>query len=100
MDEALLLSDTNSNWREKWSVLWEEMKKLGYLAGPMAAVTLSFYMIQVISLMMVGHLGKLYLSSTALAISFATVSGFSFLVCIFPLSVFVFVFAFVFENPN
>lgn len=60
----------------------EEMKRLGYLAGPMVAVTLSFYLLQVISLMMVGHLpnGQLPLSSTAMAFSLATVTGFSLLV--------------------
>ncbi|KAK6134253.1 hypothetical protein DH2020_031989 [Rehmannia glutinosa] len=56
------------------------MKRLGYLAGPMVAVTLSHYLLQVISLMMVGHLGELSLSSTALAFSLAGVTGFSLLV--------------------
>ncbi|KAG6389895.1 hypothetical protein SASPL_151370 [Salvia splendens] len=43
----------------------------------MAAVTLSFFLVTVISLMMVGHLGELALSSTAIAISFTDVTGFS-----------------------
>lgn len=62
------------------SGLWEEAKRTGYIAGPMAAVTLSQYFLQIISVMMVGHLGELYLSSTALAISFCAVTGFSLIV--------------------
>ncbi|KAL2904754.1 Protein DETOXIFICATION 7 [Bienertia sinuspersici] len=49
----------------------------------MVAVVLSQYLLQVISMMMVGHLGQLYLSSAALATSFAGVTGFSLLVCFF-----------------
>ncbi|KAK4373330.1 hypothetical protein RND71_008714 [Anisodus tanguticus] len=62
-----------------WEVIWVEMKRIGYLAGPMGAVTLSQYLLQVISMMMVGHLGQLYLSSTAIAISLATVTGLTLL---------------------
>lgn len=65
-----------------WGVLVQEVKSLGYLAGPMIFVTLSQYFLQIISMMMVGHLGKLALSSTAIAISLCAVSGFSFLVSI------------------
>lgn len=57
-----------------------EIKRLGYLAGPMVAVVLSQYSLQVISMMMVGHLGELALSSTAIAVSLAGVTGFSLLV--------------------
>uniref|UniRef100_M1A5T2 Protein DETOXIFICATION n=3 Tax=Solanum tuberosum TaxID=4113 RepID=M1A5T2_SOLTU len=63
----------------KWDVIWMEIKKIGYLAGPMASVTLSQYLLQVISMMMVGHLGQLYLSSTAIAVSLATVTGLTLL---------------------
>lgn len=58
-------------------VFWEELKKLGYIAGPMVAVTLSVYLLQVVSVMMVGHLGELALSSTSIAFSLAGVTGFS-----------------------
>lgn len=61
-------------------VFVQEIKQLGYIAGPMVVVTLSQYFLQIISIMMVGHLGKLSLSSTAIAISFCAVSGFSLLV--------------------
>ncbi|PON73724.1 Multi antimicrobial extrusion protein [Parasponia andersonii] len=63
----------------RFGVYVQEVKLLAYLAGPMVVVNLSQYFLQVISVMMVGHLGKLYLSSTAIAISFGAVSGFSLL---------------------
>ncbi|KAE8077228.1 hypothetical protein FH972_015808 [Carpinus fangiana] len=62
-----------------WGVFTVELKRLSVLAGPMVAVILSQYMLQVISIMMVGHLGELALSSTAIAISLSGVTGFSFL---------------------
>lgn len=82
MEEGLLLKERLSErggggWRE----IWEEMKRLSYIAGPLVSVTLSFFLLSVVSLMMVGHLGELALSSTAIAISFAGVTGFSLLVC-------------------
>ncbi|KAL2324161.1 hypothetical protein Fmac_023219 [Flemingia macrophylla] len=58
------------------SVFVQEMKCVGYIAGPMIAVTLSQYFLQIIAMMMVGHLGKLALSSTAIAISLCPVTGF------------------------
>ncbi|XP_047152739.1 protein DETOXIFICATION 14-like [Vigna umbellata] len=61
----------------RWNVFGEEVKRVGYLAGPMVTVTLSQYFLQIISMMMVGRLGKLALSSTAIAISICAVSGFS-----------------------
>lgn len=66
------------------ALIIQEMKKLGYVAGPMVTVNLSQYFLQAIAVMMVGHLGKLYLASTALAISFCAVTGFSVIVCLRP----------------
>ena len=63
-----------------WDVFGQEIKDVSYLAGPMVAVNGSLFFLQVISLMMVGHLGKLALSSTAIAISLCAVSGFSVIV--------------------
>ncbi|GKV42961.1 hypothetical protein SLEP1_g50309 [Rubroshorea leprosula] len=57
----------------------EEVKRIGFLAGPMVAVNFSQYFLQVISVMMVGHLGELWLSSSAIAVSFCAVTGFSLL---------------------
>ncbi|KAG9142992.1 hypothetical protein Leryth_006257 [Lithospermum erythrorhizon] len=84
LDEGLLLKpqqgDINQNQeRVSCALIAQEMKKIGYLAGPMVAVTVAQLMLQVVSIMMVGHLGELALSSTALAISIAGVTGFSFL---------------------
>ncbi|RHN82341.1 hypothetical protein MtrunA17_Chr1g0208901 [Medicago truncatula] len=45
----------------------KELIYVGFLALPMTSVTLSQYFLQIISMMMVGHLGKLSLSSTAIA---------------------------------
>jgi MATE family multidrug resistance protein len=61
-------------------VVWEEIKKLWWIAGPMIGVTLLQYCLQVISVMMVGHLGELALSSASIATSFAGVTGLHVLV--------------------
>ncbi|KAI3879390.1 hypothetical protein MKW92_000965 [Papaver armeniacum] len=63
-----------------WGAFVEEAKKVAYIAGPMVAVNLSLQLIPVISMMMVGHLGELALSSTAMATSLCAVTGFSLLV--------------------
>lgn len=58
-----------------------EVKRQLWLAGPLIAVSLLHYSIQVISVMFVGHLGELPLSGASMATSFANVTGFSVLVC-------------------
>ncbi|KAL0446824.1 UNVERIFIED_CONTAM: protein DETOXIFICATION 14 [Sesamum latifolium] len=55
------------------------MKRVGYLAVPMVAVTLSQFLLQVIPVMMVGHLSELSLSTSSIAISLASVTGFTLL---------------------
>ncbi|KAJ0721276.1 putative multi antimicrobial extrusion protein [Helianthus annuus] len=79
MEEGLILKPNDNRLTITWHVLVEEMKKLGLIAGPMTAVTLSQYLLQVISVMMVGHVGELSLSSTSIAISISIVTGFSLL---------------------
>lgn len=65
-------------WRD---LLTREAGKVGCVALPMAAVSVSQSAVQVASNMMIGHLpGVLPLSASAIATSFATVSGFSLLV--------------------
>lgn len=59
----------------------QEVKKQLWLAGPLIGVSVLQYCLQVISIMFVGHLGELALSSASLATSFANVTGFSLLVC-------------------
>ncbi|PKA59706.1 MATE efflux family protein 9 [Apostasia shenzhenica] len=56
-----------------------EVRRLAYLAGPMVGVTLSQYLVQVTSSMMVGHLGELALSSASIATSLSGVTGYSLL---------------------
>ncbi|XP_057961020.1 protein DETOXIFICATION 12-like isoform X1 [Malania oleifera] len=62
-----------------WETVGREVKRLGFIAAPMVAVTLAQFLLQVVSTMMVGHLGELALSSTSIAISLSGVTGFSFL---------------------
>ncbi|MCD9643394.1 hypothetical protein HAX54_030843 [Datura stramonium] len=78
-EEGLLLKERESV-ELRWGVIWEEVKEVGYLAGPMMAVTLSQYLFANNIVMMVGHLGELSLSSTSIAVSIAGVTGFSILV--------------------
>ncbi|KAK7295756.1 hypothetical protein RJT34_18668 [Clitoria ternatea] len=62
------------------SAFWVEFKRVGSMAAPMVAVTVSQYLLTVVSLMMVGHLTILAsFSGVALATSFAEVTGFSVL---------------------
>ncbi|XP_052289163.1 protein DETOXIFICATION 12-like isoform X1 [Citrus sinensis] len=80
MEESLLIpKESLSSTSTTWDLLSGELKKQGYIAAPMVAVTLSQYLLQVVSMMMVGHLRQLALSSTAMAISLASVTGFSVL---------------------
>ncbi|XP_024990522.1 protein DETOXIFICATION 16-like [Cynara cardunculus var. scolymus] len=57
----------------------DEMKKQIGLAGPLIAVSLLQYCLEIISIMFVGHLGQLPLSSASMATSFASFTGFSIL---------------------
>ncbi|XVE58818.1 hypothetical protein DITRI_Ditri04bG0199500 [Diplodiscus trichospermus] len=68
----------NGNDRGK-KLFFKEVKKQLSLAGPLVAVSLFQYCIQIISLMFVGHVGELALSGASMATSFATVTGFSLL---------------------
>ncbi|KAI3942840.1 hypothetical protein MKW92_049249 [Papaver armeniacum] len=79
-EEARLLKVGEDSRREigfTWGVFVQEAKVASYIGGPMVAVTLSMYLLQVVSMMMVGHLGELSLSSAALATSLCGVTGFS-----------------------
>uniref|UniRef100_J3MEB9 Protein DETOXIFICATION n=1 Tax=Oryza brachyantha TaxID=4533 RepID=J3MEB9_ORYBR len=61
-------------------LLREEAKRQLRLAGPIVAGALLRYVIQMISIMYVGHLGELPLAGASMANSFATVTGLSLLV--------------------
>ncbi|KAL0754969.1 hypothetical protein Bca101_092637 [Brassica carinata] len=51
----------------------EELKRLFYFAAPMAAVVIAQFTLQIISMVMVGHLGNLALASACLASSFCNI---------------------------
>ncbi|XP_073133804.1 protein DETOXIFICATION 16-like isoform X1 [Henckelia pumila] len=57
----------------------EEGKKQLGLAAPLIAASILQFCLQVISVMFVGHLGELPLSSASMATSFASVTGYSVL---------------------
>ncbi|KAL0731574.1 hypothetical protein Bca4012_027668 [Brassica carinata] len=75
--EKGLLTEGEEEQVSKRDGFFTEIRRLSYIAGPMVAVNFSMDFLQVISIMMVGHLGELYLSSTAIAVSFCSVTGFS-----------------------
>ncbi|XXG83822.1 hypothetical protein AAC387_Pa10g1489 [Persea americana] len=66
----------NVDWKRD---IADEVKKQLWLAGPLVAVSFLQFCLQTISVMFVGHLGELSLSSASMATSFAGVTGFSFL---------------------
>ncbi|MCL7039967.1 hypothetical protein MKW94_016284 [Papaver nudicaule] len=61
------------------SEIVKEVKKQLWLAGPLISVNVLQFCLQLISVMFVGHLGKLSLSSASMATSLASVTGFSLL---------------------
>nr|CAD1842706.1 unnamed protein product [Ananas comosus var. bracteatus] len=71
-------SEQNPNPPISIAVADEVPRQLG-LAAPLIAVSLLQYLLQVISVMVVGHLGELALSGASVAASFANVTGFSVL---------------------
>ncbi|MED6136462.1 hypothetical protein PIB30_056319 [Stylosanthes scabra] len=80
MEEPLLAPKKEEPQRRgKWNTFIQEVKSICLIACPMIAVLFFQYLLQIICITMVGHLGKLYLSSTSLAFSLASVTGFSFL---------------------
>ncbi|OAY83811.1 Protein DETOXIFICATION 7 [Ananas comosus] len=81
-EESCGLQVRGPGWRRRRQLMmiWEEGKRVGHLAGPMVAMGLTQLLVQVVSNMMVGHLGQLALSSAAIATSLTNVTGFSLLV--------------------
>ena len=80
MEDSLLGEPKVRKWRVTWSALAEETKNVGYMAAPMVAVSVIQYLLQVVSVIMAGHLGELSLSGVAIANSFTAVTGFSLVV--------------------
>ncbi|VAI73446.1 unnamed protein product [Triticum turgidum subsp. durum] len=77
VEEALLLASRDEGLGLG---VRDEVKKQLWLAGPLIAGALLQNLIQMISVMYVGHLGELALAGASMASSFATVTGFSLLV--------------------
>ncbi|EXB30262.1 MATE efflux family protein 6 [Morus notabilis] len=81
-ENELSINGSDEGVHEKGSKrkeILKEVKKQFWLAGPMIFAGLFLYFVQMVSVMFVGHLGKLYLSGAAMATSMATVVGFSLL---------------------
>lgn len=74
---------------KKWVIIplafVQELKKASSIAAPMAVVSILQYLLQVVSIIMVGHLGELSLSGVAIATSLTNVTGFSLLVSLSPI---------------
>ncbi|KAL2457542.1 MATE efflux family protein [Forsythia ovata] len=79
MEKQSIEEGEGGKWNTKWGVFVQELKKVSHIAAPMVTVTILQYMLQVVSVMMVGHLGQLALSSVAIATSLTNVTGFSLL---------------------
>ncbi|ONK55368.1 uncharacterized protein A4U43_UnF4220 [Asparagus officinalis] len=84
MEEGLLLKEESTRAIRAVTGTWggefkEEGGRLGRVALPMVAVTLSQYLVQVVSIMMAGHLGELSLAGASIASSLTSVTGFTLL---------------------
>lgn len=66
--------------KSTWNDFVAEAKQINMIFTPMLIVTTSQYLLRFVSTLMVGHVGKLYLSGAVVSMSFTNVSGFSFLV--------------------
>ncbi|KAL0424033.1 UNVERIFIED_CONTAM: protein DETOXIFICATION 12 [Sesamum radiatum] len=77
--ERALTDREAATWNTEWPDLVQELKKVMYIAAPMVTVSVLQYLLQVVSVIMVGHLGQLTLSSVAIATSLTNVTGFSLL---------------------
>lgn len=78
-EEPLLVSEKGDRKgyftaRERFD---RELKRMCWIAFPMVVVSVSQYMLRAVSMMMLGHLGELALSSASIATSLTNVTGFS-----------------------
>lgn len=69
--------DDEVRWGEGFA---GELKKASCLAAPMVLATSSQYLLQVASVVMVGHLGQVSLAAVAIATALTNLTGFSLLV--------------------
>ncbi|CAB4304199.1 unnamed protein product [Prunus armeniaca] len=76
---AETVEEDEKTWEVTWGTFGRELRKEGFIAAPMVAVSVLQYLLQFVSIIMVGHLDQLSLSSVAIAISLTNVTGFSLL---------------------
>ncbi|XP_050269672.1 protein DETOXIFICATION 7 isoform X1 [Quercus robur] len=74
-----MLESEEKNWVIIPLAFVQELKKASSIAAPMVVVSILQYLLQVVSIIMVGHLGELSLSGVAIATSLTNVTGFSLL---------------------
>lgn len=67
-------------WKKIRTAFMVEVKKVVTIAAPMVASSMLQNLLQVVSIIMVGHINQLSLSSVSIATSITNVSGFSILV--------------------
>lgn len=81
MDQTLLPKSTaeEKRWVRTWDAFVEELRRVSRLAAPMMVVSVTLYLLQVVSMIMAGHLSELSLSGVSMATSFTNVTGFSLL---------------------
>ncbi|KAH7528400.1 hypothetical protein FEM48_Zijuj05G0068300 [Ziziphus jujuba var. spinosa] len=79
-ENGLELGERLTNNDIQKSEAMTELKEQMLLAGPLVVVSFMQYSLQMISVMFIGHLGELTLSSSSMATSFAGVTGFSIMV--------------------
>ncbi|KAB5516633.1 hypothetical protein DKX38_027281 [Salix brachista] len=78
MDQTLLPKE-EKRWVLTWDAFEEELRRVSCLAAPMMVVSVTLYLLQVVSVIMAGHLSELSLSGVSMATSFTNVTGFSLL---------------------
>ena len=75
----LLVDEEHQRDQQKW-VDEKEAKSQIIFSLPMILTNVFYYMIPLVSVMFAGHLGPLQLAASTLANSWATVTGFAFMV--------------------
>lgn len=81
-------SGRTENNEQKWLekvVDMKEAKEQILFSLPMILINICYYLIPLVSVMFAGHLGQLQLAGANLANSWATVTGFAFMVRLFSL---------------
>lgn len=66
--------------KSTWNEFVAEAKKISLIFLPMLLVSTLQYLLRFVSTLMIGHVGKLSLSSAVVSMSFTNVTGFSLLV--------------------